>query len=209
MIDNTVKKGFVYIIPFKNEKYFKIGRSSGNFNRVTYLIKMYNGNRDKTYIIKSIDNASLERYLLNKFPKCDINQNIKGHTEIREYKYFKEIESVAKSLGGLHIESVAEKEQILNKNKIISSKRDKVLEFFKLIDFSTFKPYYSSDMSYSFVRSFCYKKVSSFKSGRYDLGFAVVDIKNENNNLKFKVLSIGNRVEFEDYYKKLECNWKL
>lgn len=96
---------YLYLLPFKNKKYFKIGISKNNYNRIlhhncTYDIDLNNAlivTSNKTNIIKA-----LEIELLNILPQLNENEitsYIKkdGYTEIRSIKDWNECISIIKN----------------------------------------------------------------------------------------------------------------
>ena len=84
---------FLYILPFKDQKHFKIGISSKDFSRIKYLNKIYDIDFDKSFIVysKERDIKILEKELLEIFDtdECDKFET-DGYTEIRNIKYFNE-----------------------------------------------------------------------------------------------------------------------
>ena len=89
---------FVYLIPFLNHKYFKIGKSSVSNLRLLTHNKKYNINFEKSKIIFPIKNQIshaflLESELLMICPLLNIEEfhltQLNWSLEIRDIKYFK------------------------------------------------------------------------------------------------------------------------
>lgn len=85
---------YLYLLKFKNNKYFKIGVSSNNYNRIINHQKQYNLNIEESLIFKGSkrDVSVVEKMLLTAIkPSESINEEYSGadgHTEIREINYF-------------------------------------------------------------------------------------------------------------------------
>jgi len=93
---------YLYLLPFKDKKYFKIGISKNNFNRVYTHNRNYNIDFNKSLIITSVKKSAisiLEKELLTIFEPVDIEKfkNVDGYTEIRNIKYFNECLSIIKT----------------------------------------------------------------------------------------------------------------
>lgn len=84
---------YLYILPFKDKKHFKIGISSNSYSRIFHLDKIYNIDLDNSFIVhsKKRNIALLERELLMIFEQDDVDNFLTdGHTEIRNVKYLNE-----------------------------------------------------------------------------------------------------------------------
>ena len=143
---------FLYLLPFKDGKLFKIGFSSENFLRIHYLHEIYDFDPDKILIITANKNNTikvLEKELLNTFEPEKLNKQyefLDGYTELRSMKYFKKslriIKSKYKSLGiniheykKLSIEYFPTKYSIFKENIVGSHIFDKhqCIDFYKKI----------------------------------------------------------------------------
>jgi hypothetical protein len=95
-----MNKNFLYILPFADNKHFKIGISSNNFSRLKILNKLYQIDFTKSYIVYSkVSNIKiLERELLEIFDTDDCDKfYTDGHTEIRNVKYLNECVELIKN----------------------------------------------------------------------------------------------------------------
>lgn len=94
-------KEYLYLIPFKDNKYFKIGISTKNFDRVYKHLATYKADRDKCFIVtcKKGFYSILEKELLTALPtsKTDKFNNLDGYTEIRHIKHFQDAICIIKS----------------------------------------------------------------------------------------------------------------
>lgn len=92
-------KPHLYILPFNDNKFLKIGISlNNNFNRINQLSKLYDINHNNVILITSDNTKNIK--LLEKNIKTIINETINpdnkyygkdGHTEIRNVKYLNDI----------------------------------------------------------------------------------------------------------------------
>ncbi|MEN9549081.1 MAG: hypothetical protein RIR12_1672 [Bacteroidota bacterium] len=106
---------YLYLLPFLNSRFFKIGISTLNLNRVYTHHKTYGIDFRKSLIIsapKSRTLKNLERHLLNVFDEhCTQFYGMDGYREIRKIENFdsvlNEIKSQNKQLG-LSITSLSE-----------------------------------------------------------------------------------------------------
>lgn len=82
-------KNYIYILPFKDEKYFKIGISSNNLNRVNSHDNTYGIDKNKSLIFEGSKKVikALESSLLSICPPVDVFTGKDGHTEVREIKH--------------------------------------------------------------------------------------------------------------------------
>lgn len=76
---------YLYILPFKDKKHFKIGISGNNFNRVYMHDNTYDIDLDKsiTYHAKRSTVRSIENILLNTTKNIDNFSGLDGCTEVR------------------------------------------------------------------------------------------------------------------------------
>lgn len=88
-------KNYLYLLPFKNEKYFKIGISKDNINRIMHHHMSYGLDLENVYIIEAdlpiIQILEIE--LLHCFPKVKEligTDKSSGITEVREIKHLDE-----------------------------------------------------------------------------------------------------------------------
>lgn len=90
---------YLYLIPFNDNAYFKIGISSGGFDRVIHHNRQFGVNLNKAVIVRGAKRIikSIESELLMIFPKCTHNYKGDGITEIRELKYFGEAIEIIKN----------------------------------------------------------------------------------------------------------------
>lgn len=83
-------KDYLYILPFVNENYFKIGVSSDNFNRILTHHQSFILNLDSVTIIEGTKKniRTIERILLSLYPEIEDNPFLgkDGATEIRHSK---------------------------------------------------------------------------------------------------------------------------
>jgi len=108
---------YLYILPFNNDRHFKIGVSSNNYNRVIKHNSVYNINYSKSLIVQaSRDNVrNLERILLSNIPPTvsDEYSGKDGYTEIRDISYLAiclDDIDYFKSRLNLHIQSLKEED---------------------------------------------------------------------------------------------------
>lgn len=118
---------YLYLLPFKNNKHFKIGISTNNFNRINLHNSTYNINLNNAYIVTSKFNKiipALETELLCSIPESKtINEfkNLDGYTEIRDINHFnKALEIIGSKDDNLKIK--IEKYNSLN-NKIKNKRK--------------------------------------------------------------------------------------
>ena len=93
---------YLYLLPFKESNYFKIGISSDSLKRIYDLYRYYNVNLGKAKIIKfdipERNAETIEKELLNKFPIDGfVIENKKLSNEIRNIKYFRKALDYLKS----------------------------------------------------------------------------------------------------------------
>jgi hypothetical protein len=83
---------YLYLIPFNDLTYFKIGVSSVNLHRVCSFKDVYDVSFYNTIIVTANPKCipALERELLCIYPNVNDKKTHKkpGYTELREYKYF-------------------------------------------------------------------------------------------------------------------------
>ena len=95
-------KKYLYLLPFRDKPFFKIGISSNNESRIGLHHKNFNINLEESYIIESTNSriiTLLERELLCCFPisKWDNTLKIDGYTEIRDLEYLEETINIIKN----------------------------------------------------------------------------------------------------------------
>lgn len=86
-------KDYLYILPFKDKKHFKIGISSNSYSRIIHLDKIYDIDLENSFIVhsKKRNISILEKELLTIFEQDDVDNFLsEGHTEIRNVKYLNE-----------------------------------------------------------------------------------------------------------------------
>lgn len=84
-------ENYIYLLPTKNGRYFKIGKSSVSLKRINKLDKHYNFylNRGIIFTVDRKTVFSVESELINKIPKCKhAYGNVDGSTEIRDFRFF-------------------------------------------------------------------------------------------------------------------------
>lgn len=88
---------YLYLLPFKNDKYFKIGISSSNDDRIKTLNSLYKLDYKKALIVKAKKSSTikiLERELLDTFDERITEERYKdkdGCTEIRCLSVFNDV----------------------------------------------------------------------------------------------------------------------
>ncbi len=144
-------KNFLYLLPFENNKYFKIGISQNSLNRIYENNKNFKIDLEKSLIIEGKNRTvikSLEYELLLILPTpdvCDFPKN-SGHTEIRDICHREAALNLIKNKHQnleLNIKKLSDYRKKINfrshrKNKIALISKQFNEELF-LLKFNTFK----------------------------------------------------------------------
>ncbi|MCG8882890.1 hypothetical protein G1L02_06915 [Tenacibaculum finnmarkense] len=82
-------KSYIYILPFLNGKYFKIGISNNSLRRIKEHNSTYGIDKDKVLVFEGEKRVikALESSLLSICPEINIFKDKDGHTEIRDIKH--------------------------------------------------------------------------------------------------------------------------
>lgn len=126
-------ESYLYLLPLKSGKVFKIGISSKNLNRINQHNSTYGIDLENSYIIQAQSKVIrfLEIELLCLFPPCSIEELLykDGYTEIREIVYLKEaLKYILDKPKILNIEISSLKTFIVN-NKHSKPKKNKIEVF--------------------------------------------------------------------------------
>jgi len=87
------KRRFLYLAPFLNKKYFKLGISVNLNSRLKTHDRIYNLDYNKILVVEANKNKTIsliEQELKLIFPKANVGK-VNGYTEIIEMKYFNEV----------------------------------------------------------------------------------------------------------------------
>lgn len=106
-------ENYLYILPFKDKKHFKVGISSNNMNRIKHLNSIYSLDYDNGFILQGKEKKvkMLETMLLSITNQVDTFIGNDGHTEVRSINdYDKVIEQIS-----LYEDAFKLKKEFLNK----------------------------------------------------------------------------------------------
>lgn len=180
---------YLYILFFKDEKHFKIGKSSKNDFRVkqhdkTYGVKI----SDSKFFKGSKKNISLvESLLLANTSKIE-TFNSDGHTEIRLLKYFEYVSDQLSSFIKMGLVSEISYSDIPNDIKVLKKKRNKTA--YNSTDKEVFN-------NLNTVTSIHYK-ITTLLSG-----FKVYNVKNLKNRYKIIVKGEVSKLDMDSLIRTL------
>ena len=104
-------KDYLYILPFTDGQYFKIGISGNSFNRVNHHNNTYDINYDESFVFlgKRQVISSLEYLLLSTTKRIDCFEGLDGHTEVRNIK---ELPNCLSLINGFQERGILKKERL-------------------------------------------------------------------------------------------------